>query len=196
MTRMNGLRVGVRPVASIVLVAASQRPVRAQMCANVPSGGGESIDASIVRVDNSCAVTSGKHVLKSTQMRVDIAATANGSCMIMMPRCWPLPCVCVYSGTTQQRTVNHGEVVGLDAVYPTQPNYFYFSPSNQFQHTLDSHNFNTTGPVTWLPLSAGRLWNWLARCHQHHGLQHATSPDGNAGRDRARAICSTHGRPE
>ncbi len=111
------------------LVLGSASSAHAQ-CPPIPSGGGQSIDGSVTRVDNSCPVTSGKYILKGTQTRVDILATADGSCLWMLTQLWPPPLHCVpWDSPTnpEQRTINHGNVFGLDLNNPTLPQCVFSS---------------------------------------------------------------------
>ena len=77
-----------------------------------------------------------------------------------VPHYWPPPFYCqAYS--VQQRTINHGNVYGLALDNP-YPAYYSFYGA-QFDHVLDSHNLNTTGPIPWMPSRAGDYAiSWIA----------------------------------
>jgi hypothetical protein len=135
-------------------------------CPDVPSGGGENIEAWITRVDNGCQVGDDFYVKKGTEFTANARAEAQGECQIRVLSCSPSPCRCVNSGTPQQRTINHIQVIqhlnGSDG-YPTK--IFGLGPNGgtAFYHVLDSRDPTTsTGGPQWRPLQSG---DYLMKFH-------------------------------
>ena len=79
-------------------VALSGVEARAQGCTYVPIGGGENIGAWITNADTGEAVENGAVVPSGTRLRFDSRAEASGEC------------VCVETGVTYLRVINHTKV--------------------------------------------------------------------------------------
>jgi hypothetical protein len=135
------------------------------MCADVPSGGGQSIGATVTKPQSgqtpACPVTDGMYVRTYTVLRLDSVATAEGQCQIMNPSCTVAGCVCV-PGQLQERTINH-IYVPTDVASETfngsynAGNIFGKNPNGTtaFWHLLDSTQPNSTGPISFATQSAG-----------------------------------------
>src|SRR5262245_11149506 len=131
------------------------------MCADVPSGGGQSIGATAKKTSTSCPVTDGMFVRTYTTLRLDAIATAAGQCQVMLPNCTVGGCVGV-PGAIQERTINHiyawADVVSqyLNGTF-NAGNIFgkYPNGTTAFWHVLDSTQPDSTGPLTYGTGSAG-----------------------------------------
>ena len=129
-------------------------------CPNQPSGGGQSISATVKKTSTSCPVTDGMYVRTYTTLRLDAIATAFGQCQVMVMDCVG-GCHCI-PGPLQERTINHiyawVDVVSqyMNGTYNVG-NIFgkYPNGTTAFWQVLDSTQPNSTGPLTYGTGSAG-----------------------------------------
>ncbi|MGH9873572.1 MAG: DUF6531 domain-containing protein [Pyrinomonadaceae bacterium] len=135
-----------------LMVFATAATVKAQTCEDVPSGGGESLSASITINGSGVPVTNEMELPIQTQLRIDAVATAYGSCTDMEWQCNG-SCSCS-AGPIYTRTVNHisvsydastsGSLNGtysLGSVFGLNPN-----GTTAFWNVLDTQAANSTGP--------------------------------------------------
>ncbi len=138
-------------VISFGLAAAAT--AQAQSCPDIPSGGSESISASITIDGTGIPVTHGTTLPRSTKIRIDSLATAYGTCTGMFLAC-DNGCSCQPTGGVYNRTVNHTTVrVEASTAGSLNGNYAVGQVVNlnpngttAYRNVLDTQASDSTGP--------------------------------------------------
>ncbi len=139
---------------AVILVSLAAAPaIQAQSCPNIPSGGSESISATITIDGTSTVLTEQAFVAVGTRVRIDSVAQADGTCTGMALYC-DGGCACDETGYVYDRTINHTNV-RVDASTTGGPNGNYAVGSvygrnpngtTAFWNELNTEASNSTGP--------------------------------------------------
>ncbi len=132
---------------ALILLWLPAATVQAQTCPNIPSGGGESLSASISINATGQPVSDQGLVPAGTVVRIDAVATAFGNCTGMA-------CCCVPTGAVYNRTV--GQIVMTADISTTTGLNGFYSLGSVFGknpdgttanwNVLDTQASNSTGP--------------------------------------------------
>jgi murein endopeptidase len=108
------------------------------------------------------------YIRKSTQLRLDSIATANGQCQLTVPNCvigvGCSGCINDPINPIQERGIAQTKVTANIFAVPYDPNYLYTvgtvagknpNGTTAFLHVLDSTQSNSTGPVWFTPFIPG-----------------------------------------
>ena len=149
-------------VGAILLACVLTSSTSFGQCPGIPTPGTQSVDGTIKTSDGSCQASDGDYVKYAGSFRLDTLAHADGTCTVMVPSCFPLPCYCIRAQTTP-----NPQLRAIDNVKVNEYNDSPYSPffkgmmfaKSQGQKvntvTLDTTQSGTTGPLLWTPSNVG-----------------------------------------